>query len=67
MANFAIFQILGKISISRDREYFLLVPEIWDILPDAYKTIQILDTFKIKIKKLENKKDLKMEVRKLAV
>ena len=57
MANFAIFQILGKISISRDREYFLLVPEVWDILPDAYKTIQILDTFKIKIKKLENKKD----------
>ena len=25
--------------------------KIWDILPDDYKTIQNLDTFKIKIKK----------------
>ena len=33
-----------------------LGPKIWDILPDDYKTIQNLDTFKIKIKKwkLEN-------------
>ena len=28
-----------------------LGPKIWDILPDDYKTIQNLDTFKIKIKK----------------
>ena len=28
-----------------------LGPQIWDILPDDYKTIQNLDTFKIKIKK----------------
>ena len=28
-------------------------PKIWDILPDDYKTIQNLDTFKIKIKKWE--------------
>ena len=28
-----------------------LGPQIWDILPDDYKTIQNLDTFKINIKK----------------
>ena len=28
-----------------------LGPKIWDILPDDYKTIENLDTFKIKIKK----------------
>ena len=28
-----------------------LGPKMWDILPDDYKTIQNLDTFKIKIKK----------------
>ena len=28
-----------------------LVPKIWDILPDVYKTIQNLNTLKIKIKK----------------
>ena len=28
-----------------------LRPEIWDILPDDYKTIQNLYTFKIKIKR----------------
>ena len=51
-AYFAIFQIPGKISISRDGEY--LGPKIWYILPDDYKTIGNSDTFKIKKWKPEN-------------
>ena len=46
-----IFQTLGKIGISQDREYSYLGPQIWDILADDYKTIQNLNTFKSKIKK----------------
>ena len=33
-----------------------LGPKTWDILPNDYKTIQNLDTFKVKIKKMETRK-----------
>ena len=48
--KFCNFPDLGKIGISRDRVFLSLTQKIWDVLPDDYKTIQNLDTFKIKIK-----------------
>ena len=42
---------LVKLLYHRTETVSYLGPNIWDILPDEYKTIQNLDTFKIKIKK----------------
>ena len=50
-ANFAIFQIPVKIDISQDGRVSYLGPKALGILPDDYKIIGNLDTFKIKIKK----------------
>ena len=40
-----------KIAISWNGEHFLPWTKMWNILPDDYKTIGNMDTFKIKIKK----------------
>ena len=45
------FKSLIKSVYHRTESISYLGPKIWDILPDDYKTIQNLDTFKIKIKK----------------
>ena len=44
---------LVKSVYQRTESISYLGPKIWDILPDDHKTIQNLDTFKIKIKKWE--------------
>ena len=45
------FKSLIKSVYHRTESISYLGPKIWDILPDDYKTIQNLDTFKVKIKK----------------
>ena len=45
------FRFLIKSVYHGTESIFYLGPKIWDMLPDDYKTIQNLDTFKIKVEK----------------